>query len=108
MLPARILTGLFALDGYDYEWELRREPQWCTADGWQGMQVAVRAADAGGRELLLQFPMPKKAAQRARGNRHWPQVHQAELEQAVRSALSDGWDPQARGKPFHVDVLIDR
>jgi hypothetical protein len=52
--------------------------------------------------------MPKRAAQRARGNRYRPQVHQAELEEAVRSALSDGWDPQARGKPFHVDVPISR
>lgn len=104
MLPTRTLTGSLVIDGDDYEWELRREPQWCTADGWQGMQVAVRAANAGGREALLQFPMPRKTAQRARGNRHRPQIHQAELETAVRFALSDGWDPYARGKPFHVDV----
>ena len=104
MLPTRTLTGSLVIDGDYYEWELRLEPQWCTADGWQGMQVAVRAAKAGGREALLQFPMPQKAAQRARGNRHRPQVHQAELETAVRLALSGGWDPYARGKPFHVDV----
>lgn len=108
MLPTRSLTGLFSLDGEEYEWELRREPQWCTVDGWQGMQVAIRAVDAGGRELLLQFPMPRKAAQRARGNRHRPQVHQAELARAVRSALSEGWEPHVRGKPFHVDLQIER
>lgn len=104
MLPTRALTGSFVLDGKDYDWELRREPQWCTVDGWQGMQIAVRASDEGGREALLQFPMPKKAAQRARGHRHRPQIQQADLEAAVRLALSSGWNPQVRGKPFHVDV----
>jgi len=104
MLPTRALTGSFACDGHDYAWELRREPQWCTTDGWQGMLVAVRAVEAEGREALLQFPMPRKAAQRARGNRHRPQIHQAELEAAVRRALSGGWDPHMRGKPFHIDI----
>ena len=103
-LPTRILTGSFSFDEDDYEWELRRETQWCTVDGWQGMQVAVRATKGGGREALLQFPMSRKAAQRARGHRHRPQVHQAELEAAIRLARSSGWDPYIRGKPFHLVV----
>ncbi|GAA0564101.1 hypothetical protein GCM10008942_10670 [Rhizomicrobium electricum] len=104
MLHTRTLAGSFVLDGENYEWELRREPQWCTADGWQGMQIAVRAVDAGGCEALLQFPMPKKLKARARGYRHRPQIQQAELDAAVRTALSSGWNPHARGKPFQVDV----
>ncbi len=104
MLPTRTLTGSLVIDGDDYEWELRREPQWCTADGWQGMLVSVRAQEADGREVLLQLPMPRKVAQLARGNRHRPQVHRTELEAAVKLALSGGWDPYTRGRPFHFDV----
>ncbi|MGV3482259.1 MAG: hypothetical protein ACO1O3_20075, partial [Sphingobium sp.] len=40
----------------------------------------------------------------ARGHRHRPQIHQAELEAGVRRALSGGWDPHMRGKPFHIDI----
>ncbi|MFT3730124.1 MAG: hypothetical protein QM780_01695 [Hyphomicrobium sp.] len=98
------MTGSFALDGTDYEWEFRREPRWRTGYGLQGHQVAVRAVKAGGREALLQFPIPKKVALLRRDYRHRPQVHQAEVEAAVRLALATGWDPFARGKPFHVDV----
>ncbi len=104
MLPSRTLTGSFALDGNDYEWEIRHEPRWCSGDGFRGLQVAVRAVEAGGREVLLQFPKSKKVALARRGYRHRPQIHQAELEVAIRFALANGWDPHARGKPFHVDV----
>lgn len=104
MLHKRSLSGSIEVDGRDYQWDLRREPQWCTVDGFQGMLVGVCAADAGGREALLQFPAPSSRAQVARGYRHRPQVHRSELEAAIKAALSVGWEPDARGKPFHVDV----
>jgi hypothetical protein len=104
MLHTRILNGTIELDGRKYHWDLRREPQWCTVDGWQGMLIGVRDANEGGREALLQFPRPKGTAQRARGPRHRPQVHRGELEQAINAALAAGWEPAARGKPFHFEV----
>jgi hypothetical protein len=104
MSSTRTLTGSFALDGNDYEWELRREPRWRTSHGLQGHQVAVRVAKVDGREALFQFPKSKKVALLRRDHRHRPQVHQAELEAAVRLALAAGWDPFARGKPLHIDV----
>jgi len=30
MLPTHTLTGSLVIDGDDYEWELRHEPQWFT------------------------------------------------------------------------------
>ena len=50
-----ILPGDIEVDGQNYEWELQREPQWCTADGWRGMTVAIRLAGAQ-REAILEFP----------------------------------------------------
>lgn len=104
MLHKRSLGGSIEVDGRDFQWELRREPQWCTVDGFQGMLVGVGLADADGREALIQFPAPAGSAQLRRGYRHRPQVHRRELEQAIKAALSMGWEPDARGKPLHVEV----
>lgn len=104
MVHTRTLNGTIEIEGRAYDWDLRREPQWCTVDGWQGMLVGVRDATEDGREALLHFPRAKGPAQRARGPRHRPQVHRQELEQAIKGALAAGWEPSARGKPFHFDV----
>jgi hypothetical protein len=104
MLHTRTLNGTIEVDGREYEWELRREPQWCTADGWQGMLIGVRKANEAGREALLQFPRPKGVALRARGPRHRPQVHRSELAQAIKTALTAGWEPDTKGKPFHFEI----
>lgn len=104
MLHSRTLSGTIEVDGRDYAWRLEREPQWCTIDGWQGMQVAMSGADSDGREALLQFPVARKAAQRARGYRHRPQIHRGDLEGAIRIAVAAGWQPDSRGKPFQIDL----
>ena len=104
MLHTRTLNGTIEVDGEDYLWDLRREPQWCTVDGFQGMLIGVRRSGAAGREALVQFPRPARPALRARAYRHRPQVQRADLEHAIRTALTRGWDPEARGKPFHVDL----
>src|SRR5688572_28232648 len=98
MLHSRTLNGTIEVDGLEYRWDLRREPQWCTADGFQGMLVALSRPACGGREALVSFPPPARPALRARGYRHRPQLGRAELEQAVRAALAQGWDPASRGK----------
>ncbi len=104
MLHKRNLEGTIVVEGREFEWELRREPQWCTADGWQGLLIGVREANEVGREALLQFPLPQGVTQLARGPRHRPQVHRSELEAAIGAALAAGWNPEARGKPFHFQV----
>lgn len=104
MLHTRALNGTIEIDADDYLWDLRREPQWCTADGFQGMLIAVRRSGAEGREALVQFPRPARPTLRARAYRHRPQLHRADLERAIRTALAQGWDPDARGKPFHVEA----
>ncbi|HET9640004.1 MAG TPA: hypothetical protein VFP12_12440 [Allosphingosinicella sp.] len=104
MLHTRNLSGMIEVDGHFYRWDLRREPQWCTADGFQGMLIGLCRPDSGGREALVLFPPPDRPALRARGYRHRPQIGRAELDRAVRTALAQGWDPAARGKPLHIDA----
>lgn len=52
MLHKRNLSGIVEVDGLRYPWSLQREPQWCDADGWRGMSIALLSGD-GGREAIL-------------------------------------------------------
>lgn len=103
MLNTSRLAGTVQIDGVQYEWELRREPQWSESDGWKGMTLALLQTDAQ-REALLEFPPPKrlmKGLQRGR-----LQVSDAIISRGIRAALLAGWDPTSRGRPvvFMVDA----
>jgi hypothetical protein len=103
MLHKRDLAGVVEIDGQKYEWELQREPQWCTADGWRGMTVALRQAGAQ-RQAVLEFPMPKRT-QNGSPQRRRPRINDAIAANGVRAALAAGWEPASRGKP--VVFLVD-
>jgi hypothetical protein len=97
------LAGIVDVDGLQYEWELRSEPQWAESEGWKGMTVALLQKDTQ-RGALLEFPPPKrllKGLQRGR-----LQVSDATVSRGIRAALLAGWEPASRGKPvvFMVDA----
>lgn len=97
------LAGIVDVDGLQYEWELRSEPQWGETDGWKGMTIALLQKGTQ-RGALLEFPPPKrllKGLQRGR-----LQVSDAVVSRGVRAALLAGWEPGSRGKPvvFTVDA----
>jgi len=98
----RTLHGEVMVDGQEYAWRLHREPQWCTADGWRGMVVAVNHTD-GQREALLEWPMPKGGSHSV-PYRQRPKIDLPLLKQAIRKALEAGWEPLSRGKPIAVLV----
>jgi hypothetical protein len=95
MLHARTLSGAVQVDG--------REPQWCTADGWKGMAIALRQRGAQ-REAILQFPMPSPRLSRLQPQLRRPEVNPRIVENGVRAAFAAGWDPNSRGKPVAIDV----
>jgi hypothetical protein len=97
------LAGTVEVDGHQYDWELRSEPQWAESEGWKGMTVALVRKQAQ-REALLEFPPPKrllKGLQRGR-----LQISNATVARGVAAALLAGWEPASRGKPmvFMVDA----
>jgi hypothetical protein len=97
------LSGAVDVDGLEYEWELRSEPQWGESEGWKGMTIALMQKDTQ-RGALLEFPPPKrliKGMQRGR-----LQVGDAIVARGIRAALLAGWEPASRGKPmvFTVDA----
>lgn len=97
------LTGIVDVDGLQYEWELRSEPQWGESEGWKGMTIALMQKHTQ-RGALLEFPPPKrlmKGMQRGR-----LQLDSATISRGIRAALTAGWEPASRGKPmvFVVDA----
>ena len=97
------LAGIVDVDGLQYEWELRSEPQWGESDGWKGMTIALLRKHTQ-RGALLEFPPPKrllKGMQRGR-----LQISDAIVSRGIRAALQAGWEPGSRGKPmvFMVDA----
>ncbi|MDO9488131.1 MAG: hypothetical protein Q7J32_07125 [Sphingomonadaceae bacterium] len=103
MIHTRELAGIVEVDGLKFEWELQREPQWCTAHGYRGMTVTLRMVGEQ-REALLEFPMPTHSDGRPNWKR--PQLNDAIASNGVRAALAAGWEPTSRGKAvvFMVDV----
>jgi hypothetical protein len=99
----RTLEGQVAVDGQEYTWRLHREAQWCTADGWRGLVIAVHHID-GQREALLEWPMPWSKSQSV-PYRQRPKIDVPVLKAAIRKAIEAGWEPLSRGKP--VAVLVD-
>lgn len=97
------LAGIVDVDGLQYEWELRSEPQWGESEGWKGMTVALLRKHTL-RGALLEFPPPKrllKGMQRGR-----LQISEAIVSRGIRAALLAGWEPDSRGKSmvFVVDA----
>lgn len=97
------LAGIVDVDGLQYEWELRSEPQWNESEGWKGMTLALLQKHTQ-RGALLEFPPPKrlmKGLQRGR-----LQINDAIVSRGIRAALLAGWEPASRGKPmvFIVDA----
>lgn len=49
------LSGIVGVGEFQYEWELRSEPQWSESEGWKGMTVALLRKHTQ-RGALLEFP----------------------------------------------------
>jgi hypothetical protein len=98
----RAISGNIVVNGAPFEWKIHREPQWCTADGWRGLALAVKHRD-GNREAILQFPMPLD--ERLGSPQHQrPKVSQRLLQHGISAALDAGWDPLSKGRSKAIDV----
>lgn len=97
----RSLDGSIAVDGIRLSWRLLSEPQWTSEDGYRGLRLSVRTEDAAHRELILEYPMPKKTC--SVGMPQLPQrpkFSEQAIETGVRQAMTAGWEPESRGKAF--------
>lgn len=103
MSQSRDTSGVVSVDDQQYEWELRRQPQWCTVNRWRSMTIAIRLQDAQ-REAVLEFPPPPpytNGSPQHQRLRISPDI----VANGIRAAIAAGWNPMSRGKAevFMVD-----
>lgn len=97
----RTMDGLIAVNGNRLKWRLVSEPQWTTEDGLKGLCVSVQREDGRHRELILEYPFPKKTTSiGAPQLPQRPKFSVKTIEADVRNAMAAGWDPTSRGKSF--------
>ncbi|WP_436775000.1 hypothetical protein [Yinghuangia sp. YIM S09857] len=89
------------VDSVVYRWRLRRRPTYCQGVGWTPCSYAVEREGVSGTVLVVRTDKAHP------GN--WialPRVPvlPSEVARTIRLALSRGWDPQASGAPFILDL----
>jgi hypothetical protein len=101
----RSIEGAVTIDGFSLIWNLHREQQWFTEDGWKGIAIHVRNAVGVRRELFLEFP--PIGTERPGNTKEAPARHPitaGQVEAGIREAMAAGWDPESRGKPYFYQV----
>ena len=87
-------------------WKLVSEPQAIGGRGLVGMRISVRAEGGRNRELILEYPFPKKAID-SMGLPHFPQrpkLSDKRVEAGIRQAIAAGFDPTSRGRALVFQV----
>jgi hypothetical protein len=101
----RSIEGGVTIDGVPLIWRLHREEQGSTEDGWRGISIHVSVANGVRRELFLEYPaVTTQRAGSIRTQPARPTVTGAKVAGHIREAISAGWDPESRGKPFVFEV----
>lgn len=108
----RSMGGSLTVDGFTLFWKLVSEPQEIRGRGPVGMRISVRAEGGRNRELILEYPFPRKAIDQ-NGLPHFPQrptLSAKTIEVGIRQAMGAGYDPTSRGKAlaFQVAESSDR
>jgi hypothetical protein len=101
----RSLEGSVTLDGTNLTWQLISEPQVIAGRSPRGLCISVRAEGGRNRELILEYPFPKK--RNSIGLLQVPQrpkFSPKTIEAAIRKALAAGWSPASRGKALIFQV----
>ncbi len=96
----RSIDAAITVDGFDLHWRLRSETQYTTDSGYKGMTLSVEMVDGPHRELILEYPLPKKKPTGFTDLAERPKISQQVVEAAIRQAMAAGWNPVSRGKPF--------
>jgi hypothetical protein len=96
----RSMSGTVTLDGFDLRWELHSEPQFTTEHGYKGLCISAQLMEGVHRELMLEYPFPKKQPNVMAHFPESPKISQSVVEADILRAMDAGWNPASRGKPF--------
>ena len=100
-------TQVIEVEGFQLSWKLRRSPKWSTDQGYIGAAISVERADAIRRELIVEYPFPGTK----NGMAYLPErikLTSRDVVLAVQEAISAGWNPDSRGRPFVFQIASDK
>jgi hypothetical protein len=100
---AHMKNGTVRVEDVEYHWSIYRQPRWTGTGVPLGLAILVKAANSGGRELILEFAMGPTR----HGDVPQPQrlrVSNRRLIECIQNARNAGWDPDTRGKFFFFDA----
>ena len=92
------------VDGFELCWALYSEPQFTTEHGYKGLRVTVRMAEGAHRELMLEYPFPKKKPNGMAHLQDRAKISPLVVEAGIRQAMAAGWNPVSRGKTLTYKV----
>jgi hypothetical protein len=93
------------IDGFSLVWNLHREQQLTTAEGWRGVAIHVKVAEGVRRELWLEYPaVQTQKVGFTRTDFVQQNISPAKVEAHIRRAMEAGWNPDARGQRFIYQV----
>ena len=99
----RTESSIATVGAASFRFKVHREPQWCGADGWKGLALAIESVEKPGRNLIVELPF-ERASHRSTPHRQRPAISIADVERYIREAMNAGWDPESRGKPFVYEL----
>ena len=104
MALARKGSRRIVVDGAVYRWRIRQKPAQVEGAGPAPVSYAVEREDAPAAVLVVKAPCPPPA-----GRMGWAALtaQEAQIADAVRTALDSGWAPLRQGTPFHLDLSRD-
>ena len=85
------------VDTVEYRWTIRSKPTYSQGAFGNHMTAAVELAEKSGAVLSITFPWVR--CDNWIGNPELP-VTPKDIENCIRSALQDGWQPAKRGSAF--------
>src|SRR5215831_9975930 len=98
-MVAVVKTGTVQVHGNEYRWGVYRQPRWTSARVLLGLTILVESMEPSHRKLILEFAIdPTRHGDMPQHQRF--RVSARRLIEAIQEAMTAGWDPDSRGKPF--------
>jgi hypothetical protein len=94
-------VGEIEIDSIRYAWEVRHlagSPS--PYNNAQGTSVSVALPGGNTKKLVIDFAVADPFFERPKSKREL----ESRLIPCVRGALTQGWNPEARGKPYRVEA----
>jgi hypothetical protein len=96
-------SGSVQIEDVEYRWSIHRQPRW-TGDGvLLGLAILVKAANASGRELVLEFAIETPRNGEMPSHQRF-RVSKRRLIECIQNARKAGWNPDTRGKSFFFEA----